>query len=123
MRKLGRGDIIIVSSINTLTLKANSAPYTMGKAAAEALALTVAKEERQYGIRANVVQPSLTVTEMGHKLVRATHGTGTDIHELDAQAPFGHVSVPEDVAGVVAFLVSPANSYGNGQRFAVDGGG
>jgi NAD(P)-dependent dehydrogenase (short-subunit alcohol dehydrogenase family) len=58
---------------------------------------------------------------MGTKLVKA-YGVD-DIHTLDAKAPFGRVSVPEDVAKVVAFLVSDANTYVNGQRIAVDGGG
>jgi 3-oxoacyl-[acyl-carrier protein] reductase len=43
--------------------------------------------------------------------------------ELDAGSPYGRVCRPEDVADVVAFLVSAAASYVNGQRIAVDGGG
>src|SRR5262249_35160025 len=44
MRKLGRGDIIMISSVATRNMGANGAPYNMGKAAMEALALTLAKE-------------------------------------------------------------------------------
>jgi 3-oxoacyl-[acyl-carrier protein] reductase len=122
MRKLGRGDIIMISSVATRNMGANGAPYNMGKAAMEALALTLAKEERKYGIRTNIVAPSLTVTEMGRRLTKAITG-GKDISELDAQSPFGRVSVPEDVAAVVSFLVSNANPYANGQKVNVDGGG
>jgi 3-oxoacyl-[acyl-carrier protein] reductase len=43
--------------------------------------------------------------------------------DLDSRNPFGRVCRPEDVADVVAFLVSDAASYVNGQRIAVDGGG
>ncbi len=121
MRKEKRGDIVMISSVATDQLSPNGAPYNMGKAAVEALALTIAKEERANGIRCNVVKPSLTVTEMGVRLSKA-RGAG-DIHELDKSSPFGRVSVPEDVAKVVAFLVSDANPYANGQRIAVDGGG
>lgn len=122
MRKLGRGDIIMISSVATRNMGANGAPYNMGKAAMEALALTLAKEERKHGIRTNIVAPSLTVTEMGRRLTKAMTG-GKDIAELDAQSPFGRVSVPEDVAAVVSFLVSNANPYANGQKVNVDGGG
>lgn len=122
MRKQKRGDIIMISSVATKTMGANGAPYNMAKAAMEALALTLAKEEREHGIRTNIVAPSLTVTDMGQRLMKARAGVA-DIHELDARFPFGHVSVPEDVAAVVTFLVSDANSYVNGEKINVDGGG
>ncbi|MEQ9518618.1 MAG: SDR family oxidoreductase [Parvibaculum sp.] len=121
MRKAERGDIIMISSVATLSMGANGAPYNMGKAAMEALALTLAKEERKHGIRTNIVSPSLTVTEMGTRLVKAR--SGADIHDLDATSPFGRVSVPEDVAAAVLFFVSNANPYCNGQKLNVDGGG
>jgi 3-oxoacyl-[acyl-carrier protein] reductase len=122
MRKEPRGDIIMISSVATLGNGPNGAPYNMGKAAMEALALTLAKEERSHGIRTNIVSPSLTVTEMGKRLTKATTGIA-DIHELDARSPFGRVSTPEDVAAAVTFLVSSANPYANGQKININGGG
>ena len=122
MRKQPRGDIIMISSVATLHHAANGGPYNMGKAAMEALALTLAKEERRHGIRTNIVAPSLTVTEMGIRLTKARTG-GKDIHELDADSPFGRVSVPEDVAAAVTWLVADANPYANGQKINIDGGG
>jgi 3-oxoacyl-[acyl-carrier protein] reductase len=122
MRAEGRGDIVMISSVATLGMGARGAPYNMGKAAMEALALTVAKEERQHGIRCNIVAPSLTVTEMGRRLARATTGT-QDIHELDARSPFGRVSTPDDVAAAVTWLVSSANPYASGQKININGGG
>ncbi|HVZ69101.1 MAG TPA: SDR family oxidoreductase, partial [Rhizomicrobium sp.] len=122
MRTRGRGDIVMISSVATLRMAGNGGPYNMGKAAMEALALTLAKEERVHGIRTNIVAPSLTVTDMGSRLARATMGV-TDIAQLNAKWPFGRVSTPEDVAAVVTFLVSSANPYANGQKVNVDGGG
>ena len=52
MRTLGRGDIVMISSVATRSLGPNGAPYNMGKTAMEALAYTLAKEEREHGIRA-----------------------------------------------------------------------
>ncbi len=124
MRKEKRGDIVIISSIATLHHAANGGPYNMGKAAAEALALTLAKEERKYGIRTNIVAPGLTATDMGSRLAAARAGKkGMDIHELDATMPFGHVCSPEEVAAAVVYLVSDANPYANGQKINIDGGG
>jgi NAD(P)-dependent dehydrogenase (short-subunit alcohol dehydrogenase family) len=120
MRKEKRGDIVMISSVATRGMGPNGAPYNMGKAAMEALALTLAKEERQNNIRTNIVAPSLTVTEMGKRLTKAR--TGGDIHKLDASSPFGRVSVPEDVAAAVTWLVSDANPYANGQKINIDGG-
>ena len=88
----------------------------------EALAWTLAKEERRHGIHVNVVAPGLVETEMGRRLVRGAMGV-EDIHTLDARAPFGHVCTPEEVADVVAFLVSDAAGYVSGQKIVVDGGG
>ncbi len=122
MREAKRGDIVMISSAATRSFGANGAPYNMGKAALEALAMTLSKEERRHDIRVNVVAPGLVETEMGRRLVRATAGV-QDIRTLDADSPFGHVCQPEDVANVVRFLVSDANSYVTGERLYVDGSG
>jgi NAD(P)-dependent dehydrogenase (short-subunit alcohol dehydrogenase family) len=122
MRERPRGDIVMISSAATLHMAANSAPYNMAKAAMEALAFTLAKEERRFGIHVNVVAPGLVDTEMGRRLVRATSGV-EDITTLDPHMPFGRVCRPEDVAGVVRFLVSDAAGYVTGEKLTVHGGG
>jgi len=125
MRTRPRGDIVFVSSVATRHYAANGAPYNMGKAAMEALALTLAKEERDNGIRVNVVAPGLVDTDMGLRLARAMTGRRemADLRPLDANAPFGHVCQPLDVAKVVLFLCSDLGFYVTGQRIEVDGGG
>jgi 3-oxoacyl-[acyl-carrier protein] reductase len=122
IRKQARGDIVVISSVATLGHAANGAPYNMAKAALEALAFTLAKEERPNGVFVNVVAPGLVDTDMGQKLARATMGA-EDIHALDSRMPFGHVCQPEEVAAVVRFLVSPANTYVTGEKINVHGGG
>ena len=122
MREQPRGDIVFVSSIATQHYQANGAPYSMGKAAMEALAFTLAKEERRNNIHTNIVAPGLVVTEMGRRLVKGAGGV-EDISTLDASSPYGRVCRPEDVAGVVRWLVSEGAGYVNGQRIYVDGGG
>ena len=121
MRGLGRGDIVMISSLATSHMTARGAPYNMAKAAAEALAVTLAKEELDHGIRVNIVAPGLTETEMGERLAKGATGVES-IHDLAGQMPFGRISTPQDVAAAVAFLVSNANSYANGQKINIDGG-
>ena len=121
MREQPRGDIVLISSSATSQWGANSSPYNMAKAAMEALARTLAKEERRHGVHVNVVAPGLVDTEMGRRLARAAMGAD-DIHDLDPGAPFGHVCSPEEVAEVVRFLVSDAGRYVNDQKIVVDGG-
>jgi NAD(P)-dependent dehydrogenase (short-subunit alcohol dehydrogenase family) len=121
LRRRTRSDIVMISSVATRRLGARGSPYSMSKAALEALAATLAKEERAAGVRTHVVSPALTDTDMGRRLARARGAD--DIRALDPASPFGRVAVPEDVAAVVTFLVSDANPYVNGQNIAVDGGG
>jgi NAD(P)-dependent dehydrogenase (short-subunit alcohol dehydrogenase family) len=122
MRAAGRGDVVVVSSIVTDDTPANTAPYGVAKAAMETAARTLAREERAHGVRVNVVAPGLVATDMGERLVQA-NGGGASLADLDAAYPFGRVARPEDVAGVIAFLVSSDGSYVTGQRLRVDGGG
>lgn len=125
MRARPRGDIVFVSSVAARQLAGNGAPYNMGKAAMEALAMTLAKEERVHDIHVNVVAPGLVETDMGVRLARAMTGRREmeDLRSMDEQAPFGHVCQPIDVARVVLFLCSDGAGYLTGQRIEVDGGG
>lgn len=122
LRQHDRSDIVIISSIATLHHAANGAPYNMAKAAGEALALTLAKEEVKNGVRVNIVAPSLTVSDMGERLARAITGND-DIHHLDTKFPFGRVPTPDDVAAAVVWFVSEANPYCSGQKLNIDGAG
>jgi NAD(P)-dependent dehydrogenase (short-subunit alcohol dehydrogenase family) len=120
MRERERGDIVMISSVATLHMRAGGAPYNMGKAALEALALTLAKEELRHNVRVNIVAPGLVDTTMGEKLMKATAGVDA-LRVLDEAMPFGHVCSPADVANVVRWLVGTGNTYVTGQKINVDG--
>jgi NAD(P)-dependent dehydrogenase (short-subunit alcohol dehydrogenase family) len=125
MRTRPRGDIVMISSVATSHMARNGAPYNMAKAALEALAMTLAKEERRHGIHVNVVAPGLVETDMGVRLARAMTGNPelADLRSLDVAAPFGRVCQPHDVAEVVVWLATEGAGYVTGQRIEVDGGG
>lgn len=119
LRRSPRSDIVFISSVGAQRFRPGGAPYAMGKSAQEALAHTLAREERPHGVHVNIVAPGLVDTEMGIRLVRATEGKD-NIRELDASSPFGHVCSPDEVAEAVLFLVTAG--YVNDQRITVDGG-
>jgi NAD(P)-dependent dehydrogenase (short-subunit alcohol dehydrogenase family) len=121
MRERPRGDIVMISSAATVHMAGYSSPYNVAKAGLEALARTLAKEERRHNIHVNVVAPGLVETEMGRRLVKGAMGV-EDITTLDAGSPFGHVCTPEEVADVVRFLVSDAGGYLTDQKLTIDGG-
>ncbi len=120
LRAATRADVIAISSSEVSAMRAGGAPYNMAKAALEALAFTLAKEEAANGVRVNVVAPGLVVTDMGSRLVKAKLGLD-DISQLDARQPFGRVTRPADVAKAVRFLACDDAGMITGQRIVVDG--
>jgi NAD(P)-dependent dehydrogenase (short-subunit alcohol dehydrogenase family) len=122
MRERERGDVIMISSVATSGFGATGGTYSSAKAALEALAYTLAKEERANGIRVNIVAPGLVETDMGEALVQFTRGVES-IDELAANQPFGFLCQPEDIANAVLYLVSNRGRYVTNQRIAVSGGG
>lgn len=121
LRKHGRGDVVFISSIVAGNAAALRMPYGAAKAALEGLAITFSREERQNGIRANIIRPGLIETEMGEKVVQR-RGL-KNLQEAYAIAPYGRLCQPEDIGRAVAFLCSDAASYITGATLNVDGGG
>lgn len=121
MRERGRGDVVLVTSSIEYGGSPGIAPYAMAKASAEAFAHTLAHEERQHGIRVNVIRPGFTETEMGRRLSKGMSGDA-DMRKWDQHAPFGRVEQPEDIGNAVAFLVSEGGFYITNQVICVDGG-
>ena len=112
MRRRGGGHIVMVSSTATRTFLPRAAPYAMAKAAGEALAFSLAAEEASYGISVNVVAPGLVDTDMGRRLVAA---------RPNGHSELGESSTPDEVAGLVRYVVSEENTQ-TGHRFGIEGG-
>ena len=87
MRGLPRGDVVMISSHATHALSPRMGTYNVAKAGMEALAYTLAKEERQYGIRVNIVAPGIIETDTTQPLMATTRGI-TDLRALDAVVLF-----------------------------------
>ena len=90
--------------------------YAVGKAGVEAMTRVLALELGRKGVLVNCVAPGVIETDMSER-IRNEHSE-TLINEI-AVRRFGK---PEEIAAVVAFLVSDAAGYITGQVIRVDGG-
>ncbi len=89
-----------------------------GRAALEALVLSLSRELAPDGIAVNAVAPGLTKKDPG----KASALSAEAIAGLEAAIPMGRRADPAEIAAVIAFLASPAASYITGQIVRVDGG-
>lgn len=112
------GSIINIASIAGIDLSAGNCAYGTSKAAVIAFSKTLSSELSAYGIRVNVVAPSLTDTEMAQ-----TEDAKKERAMLsDNKEPFKRMAQPEEIANTVCFLASDNSSFINAQVLRVDGG-
>jgi 3-oxoacyl-[acyl-carrier protein] reductase len=90
--------------------------YVSAKAAQLGLTRSWAKELAPWGITVNLVAPGWIPTRRHDAVAQSAKDAYT------RQVPVGRMGVPEDVAGMVAFLASDAAGFVTGQKFAVNGG-
>jgi 3-oxoacyl-[acyl-carrier protein] reductase len=116
MMKQRYGRIINMASVVGVTGNAGQANYSASKAGLIGLTKTVAKELAPRGITVNAIAPGFIETDMTALLSEKARNAMLD------QVPLGRAGQPEDVAAVVAFLVSESASYLTGQVIHVSGG-
>ncbi len=117
MMAAGHGAIVNIASMAAKAGGGGEGHYAASKAAVVALTRAGAQEWGCHGITVNAVCPGYVLTDMG-----AATRTPEDVAAWTARSPLGRLGVPEDVAGVTAFLASPAGSYLTGQAINVAGG-
>lgn len=115
----GAGAIVNLGSVAGQFGWPNRLPYSCAKAAVEALGRTLAVEWSQYGVRVNTVVPSHVQTPFMDEVVAAGLVDPVAVKEM---TPLRRMATPEEVAGVVVFLLDDASSYVTGQTINVDGG-
>ena len=117
MAKSGRGSVVNLASAAAHMAHSEQAVYSVSKAGLEALTRVMAFELAPLGIRVNAVAPGTIATEF-------LAGMLTDEAKAERvrRIPLGRLGDPEDVASVVAFLVSDDARYVTGCSLPIDGG-
>ena len=123
------GSIVHVGSNAARMPRPASLPYTAAKAALTAYSKGLAREAGPHGIRVNVVLPGLIHTEALDTRMASLAGQAGSTPDSVLESTVAALGIPleragtaDDVAQLIAFLVSPAAAYLTGSQFTVDGG-
>ena len=115
MTRARDGRIVVIGSLAALHANVGNGAYGASKAALFAFARTLATETARRGVTVNYIAPGFMDTEM-----LAPYAQYRD--KLVSGIPAGRLGKPEDVAGLVTFLMSPGAAYITGAVLPVDGG-
>lgn len=119
MAAQGGGAIVHMSSVNATLAIPSIASYNASKGAINQLTRAMALALVDRGIRVNAVAPGTIATELARAAVLTSEEASARIM---SRTPMRRLGEPEEVAEVVAFLLSDASSYMTGEIVVVDGG-
>ncbi|MGH7561253.1 MAG: SDR family oxidoreductase [Gemmatimonadales bacterium] len=127
MKTAGYGRIVNIISTSVREPIKNLGVSNTTRGAVASWAKTLSKELGPFGITVNNVLPGYTRTaRLGVVLGDRAKATSLTVEAVEqsilADIPLGRFAAPEEIAAVVAFLVSPAASYVSGVSLPVDGG-
>ncbi|HKO89433.1 MAG TPA: beta-ketoacyl-ACP reductase [Burkholderiales bacterium] len=110
------GRIVNISSVNALKGQFGQTNYSAAKAGMHGFSKALAQEVVKKGITVNTISPGYVDTEM----VRAMKPEVLD--QIKTSIPMGRLAKPEEIAGLVAYLVSDAAAYVTGANISINGG-
>jgi NAD(P)-dependent dehydrogenase (short-subunit alcohol dehydrogenase family) len=121
MLQTGGGSIVCLSSISGMVGQKGQSTYGPAKFAASGLAMHLAVEWADRGIRVNAVAPGTIRTERLRQLLDEPGGPQY-IEAIERMHPIGRLGEPAEVAQAIAFLASDRASFITGAILPVDGG-
>ncbi len=116
MAEKGGGKIVNIGSIWSVISKEWRTLYSTTKTGLIGMTRSMSVEWASRGVLVNALSPGFVMTD----LTKASL-TPEQREEMQKRIPMGRFAQPEEIAKVVAFLCSPANSYLTGQNIVVDG--
>src|SRR5262249_50786048 len=117
----GRGAIVNMASTSGIAGTTNQTAYVASKHGLVGLTRAIALDYGARGVRANVVCPGFIDTDRSRGFSDAVRGEGWLERKL-ADIPLRRLGTPDDVAALVAFLVSDDAAFITGAVVPIDGG-
>jgi 2-dehydro-3-deoxy-D-gluconate 5-dehydrogenase len=118
MLQQGHGKIINIASLLAVQGGITIPAYTASKHAVAGLTKALCNEWASQGINVNAIAPGYMDTDLNVAL----RANAQRESEISARIPMGRWGKPEDMAGAVVFLASPASDYLHGHMLVIDGG-
>jgi meso-butanediol dehydrogenase / (S,S)-butanediol dehydrogenase / diacetyl reductase len=126
LRRRGGGAIINLASVQGYACQKRVSAYATSKGAIHALTRSLALDLAPDRIRVNSVSPGSVRTPMLALAARTFNGPAADVDEVfrrfGAAHPLGRIGEPEEIAELIAFLVSDRAAFCTGADFVIDGG-
>jgi 3-oxoacyl-[acyl-carrier protein] reductase len=118
MVKAQYGRIVLIGSTAVYDGGSGAIDYVAAKAGMNGLMAYLCRNYIRKGITANIIHPAAIETD----LLMVRYGDEERKRKLLSEIPVGRLGKPEDIAGLVAFLISTWGDYICGQQIAADGG-